>query len=239
MATSGIELKSHSHSEDQLSPTTGLQTSTNDSIVLLKHQSGAVHDDKKQVLIKLRNVVVLALIFMTLEIIGGLLADSIAILSDAAHMLSDLLSFAISIISVYISTFPPNSRNSFGYHRAGVVGALASVVLIWVLTAFLVYYAIDRIFNLHKVDLDAGIMMGTSIIGLGMNLVMVKVLHGSGHGHDCGHSHGHSHGHTHGAHAHSHSHLEGTECSHDHSEHHHHASEAPQDYSPPVHGINA
>lgn len=237
MATSGIELKSHSHSEDQLSPSTGLQTSTHDSIVLLKHHSGGVNDDKKQVLIKLRNVVVLALIFMTLEIIGGLLADSIAILSDAAHMLSDLLSFAISIISVYISTFPPNSRNSFGYHRAGVVGALASVVLIWVLTAFLVYYAIDRIFNLHKVDLDAGIMMGTSIIGLGMNLVMVKVLHGSGHGHDCGHSHGHSHGHTHDAH--SHSHLEGTECSHDHSEHHHHASEAPQDYSPPVHGINA
>lgn len=199
------------------------QPFSNDSEILLKTESNLFHHEKRAVLRKLVKVILLAVIFMTLEIIGGLLADSIAILSDAAHMLSDLLSFVISIVSVWISTFPSNNKNSFGYHRAGVVGALASVALIWILTGFLVYYSILRMINLDEVKLDGQIMLITSILGLGMNLVMVKVLHGSEHGHDhCSHNHGNDHVHDH--------------CSHNHNKHNHnHISDRIEmhNYNPP------
>src|SRR5690349_16399992 len=75
-------------------------------------------NEKNIVLKKLLKVVTLAGAFMALEVLGGLWADSIAILSDAAHMLSDVLGFVISITSVWVSTFPANSANSFGFHRA-------------------------------------------------------------------------------------------------------------------------
>ena len=160
------------------------------------------------VLKKLLHVVLLAGIFMILEVIGGVIADSIAILSDAAHMLSDVLGFAISIVSVWISTFPANERNSFGFHRAGVIGALASTVLIWILTGFLVYHAVVRLFNLEEVEINSNVMLLTAIFGLAMNLVMVKVLHGGEHGHShAGHSHGHSH-------SHGHKHSEKDQCCH-------------------------
>ncbi len=105
---------------------------------------------------------------------------------------------------------------SFGYHRAEVVGALASVVLIWGLTFWLLYEAVLRF--IHKPKVNGMIMLITACIGLVCNLVMIKVLHeresGSHFGHDHSHEHGdHDHGHGHG-HSHSHSHGHGKEHKH-------------------------
>jgi len=86
---------------------------------------------------------------------------------------------------------------SYGYHRFEVIGAILSVFIIWGLTAALVYEAIDRIINTHEVD--GLIMMITAVIGLIINLSMLKVLHstpGGTHSH-CNHDHGHGHGHAH------------------------------------------
>jgi len=202
-----IELKNKPSFKD---PFPSLHESTqNDKECLLKCGSQSKKHEKSKVIKKLFKVMILATIFMTLETIGGVMADSIAIISDAAHMLSDLLSFIISIVSVWVSTFPANSRSSFGFHRAGVVGALASVMLIWTLTGILVYHAIIRIIYLDESELDGKIMLITSILGLGMNLIMIKVLHGD-----------HSHHDNHSDHHHKH------ECQ---THHHHHI----QNYSPP------
>lgn len=67
------------------------------------------------------------------------MASSIAILTDSAHMLLDLFSFFIAITALLVSKKPPQSRMSFGYHRAEVLGALLGVVLIWGLTIWLIY----------------------------------------------------------------------------------------------------
>ena len=91
---------------------------------------------------------------------------------------------------------------SFGYHRAEIIGALCSVIVIWVLTIWLVIEAHDRIKNLDKLKIDARIMLVTSILGLMANLVMGKVLHS--HGSHAGHSHSGGHGHSHEDHGHSH-----------------------------------
>jgi zinc transporter 2 len=114
--------------------------------------------------------------FMIIEFIGGLLANSLAIMTDAAHLLSDLAGFVISIFAIYISSFPKNKNYTYGYHRAEIVGALVSVFTIWVLTATLFMESISRIIeNHHKVD--GLVMLITSSVGLVFNLIMVYILH--------------------------------------------------------------
>lgn len=83
---------------------------------------------------------------------------------------------------------------SFGYHRAEILGALASILLIWGLIVYLFIEAIHRI--VHPEIIDGEIMLITACVGLVCNIISIFTLHscGGGHGH---HHHGHSHGHSH------------------------------------------
>ncbi len=157
---------------------------------------------------KLIWVCVICTIFMIIEIIGGYLANSIAIMSDAAHLLSDLLGFLISIISIYISRKVAKNNMSYGYHRAEIIGALVSIVLIWALTLWLLYEATLRIITPPLVD--GFIMIIVSIIGFSFNVIMGIVLAKSGVAHShglkkCDHDHEHEHDHDHD-HDHEHEH---------------------------------
>jgi len=176
----------------------------------------------KRIIRRLACVSILALIFMAAEVTGGLIAGSIAILSDAAHMLSDLLGFAISIVSVYISGLPATKKYSFGYHRAGVIGAMTSVIVIWILSGFLIYFAIQRIIHIDEVEVEGFVMFGVSCFGLVTNIIMVLILHGGEEGHS--HDHGDG-GHSHGGHSHNHknSAKKNKNSEKDDHEHHHHS----------------
>ena len=186
-----------------------------------KHQQSASSDEdsshaEKNVLVykkqqdeaikKLTWVCVICTIFMIIEIIGGYLANSIAIMSDAAHLLSDLLGFLISIISIYISRKVAKNDMSYGYHRAEIIGALVSIALIWALTLWLLYEATLRIITTPQVD--GLIMIIIAIIGFSFNVIMGVVLAKSGvqhshglHGHDHDHEHEHEHEHEHHHHS--------------------------------------
>lgn len=133
-------------------------------------------NSNKIVIRKLSCVFLLSMTFMIIEIIGGILSNSLAILADAGHLFSDLLGFLISIISVWISAMPADVKHSFGYHRAGVIGALASVMIIWGLTGFLVYYAVQRVINIDTIHVEGKIMFITACFGLLTNVTMIKVL---------------------------------------------------------------
>nr|CAH8853784.1 unnamed protein product [Trichobilharzia regenti] len=144
---------------------------------------------------------ILCLFFMTGEIIGGALAHSLAIMTDAAHLLTDFASFLISLLALFLAARPTTKKMSFGWHRAEVVGALASVLLIWLVTGILVYLAIMRIIH-SKYEINGKIMLITSATGVAVNVIMLLTLHDHGHGHSHSHGHGHSHsspssGHTH------------------------------------------
>ncbi len=82
---------------------------------------------------------------MGIEFVGGLLSGSLAILTDAAHILCDFSGILISLISIKISTIPASKRITYGYHRSEVIGALGSVLLIWGLSIWLDYEAVMRI----------------------------------------------------------------------------------------------
>ena len=184
-------------------------------------------EGKNNAIKKLVIVSIICIFFMAAEMVGGILANSLAILSDAAHMLSDFSGFAISMISIIISRNKPTFKLSYGYHRAEVIGALCSILLIWGLTVWLVYEAIQKVVKDEKVD-DPLIMLIVAIVGLICNIVMGHVLHSAGGHH--GHSHGghpkeedsEDHGHSHGKEDHGHSHdKEDHGHSHDKDDHGH------------------
>jgi zinc transporter 2 len=151
------------------------------------HEEGENILKNEDTLKKLWIVSLLCLTFMTIEVIGGYIANSIAIMSDAAHLLSDFLGFIISIVSIYISRRGATHEMSFGYHRAEVIGALVSVCLIWGLTIWLLYEASLRIIYVHKVD--GLIMLITAMIGFIFNIVMGLVLAFQGIDHNLHHHH--------------------------------------------------
>ena len=86
----------------------------------------------------------LCVFFMIAEIVGGVLSNSLAIATDAAHMLTDFASFLISLFAIWMAAKPKSQKMSFGWHRAEVLGATVSVLMIWLVTGVLVYMAILR-----------------------------------------------------------------------------------------------
>ncbi|KAL7754216.1 hypothetical protein RI367_000197 [Sorochytrium milnesiophthora] len=138
----------------------------------------------------------LCMTFFVIELVGGIMSGSLAILSDSFHLLSDLSGFLISLFAIYLAQRKATKKHSFGFHRAEIIGALVSVFLIWIVTGVLVKEAIDRVREPQPVD--GRMMMIIAVLGLGVNLILVFALgHGHDHGHDHGHGHSHNHGHAH------------------------------------------
>lgn len=96
---------------------------------------------------KLIIVLLTSLVFIVVEILGGYYADSIAIMSDAAHIASDVIGFGISICALHIAHRNANSTYTFGYHRVEILGAFCSIFTIWIMTAWLIYEATQRFFK--------------------------------------------------------------------------------------------
>ncbi|KAJ7426253.1 Zinc transporter 3 [Willisornis vidua] len=93
-------------------------------------------------------------------------------MTDAAHLLTDVGSMSVSLFSLWVSTRPPTKTMTFGWHRSETLGALASVLSIWVVTAALVYLAAARIIS-NDYEIEARAMLATSACAIGVNLVYV------------------------------------------------------------------
>ncbi|KAM6218442.1 proton-coupled zinc antiporter SLC30A2 isoform 1-T1 [Rhynchocyon petersi] len=132
----------------------------------------------------------ICLVFMIGEIVGGYLAHSLAIMTDAAHLLTDFASMLISLFSIWMSSRPATKTMNFGWQRAEILGALVSVLSIWVVTGVLVYLAVERLVS-GDYKIEGGTMLITSGCAVAVNIIMGLALHQSGHGHS--HGYGHSH----------------------------------------------
>ncbi|XP_061885968.1 proton-coupled zinc antiporter SLC30A2 isoform X2 [Entelurus aequoreus] len=150
--------------------------------------------EKKVARKRLYVVSVVCLIFMIGEILGGYFAGSLAVMTDAAHLLVDFTSFLISLLSLWLSSRPATHKLSYGWHRAEILGALLSVVTIWLVTGVLVYLAVERLIS-DDYTIEGTVMLITSGCAVLANIIMAFTLHQSGHGHSHGglSSHGHSH----------------------------------------------
>ena len=119
----------------------------------------------------------ITLVFMFVELIGGWLSNSLALVSDAAHMLTDIGAMFLSLFAIWFARRPTTLTMSFGYHRAEILGALFSVMLIWMVSGVLIYEALVRLQSPPEVKGPLVVIVAT--IGLGANLLSMKMLHGA------------------------------------------------------------
>lgn len=155
---------------------------------------------------KLSVAIGLSFVFCCVEVFGGYIAHSLAIMSDAAHLMTDIMGFAITLGAIVVSKWGASAEYSFGFKRAEILGALGSILVIWILTGWLLIEAFGRLYDYHKgsmEEIDGKLMSGVALFGICTNLCIALVFsdeHGEGfsfHSHDHGHSHGHSEGHEH------------------------------------------
>ena len=109
------------------------------------------------------------------------MANSIAIMSDAAHIACDVFGFGVSICALKYALTQADEHYTFGYHRAEVLGAFCSIFTVWVMTALLMYEATMRFFE--PPEILGGVMLTIAVLSLFFNLIMIKILHSGEGGH--------------------------------------------------------
>ncbi|WP_236335677.1 cation diffusion facilitator family transporter [Paenibacillus auburnensis] len=120
-----------------------------------------------------RNGLLIALLItggiMLLEFFGGLVTDSLALLSDSGHMLSDTASLALSLVAMIFAAKPPTAKNSYGFHRFEIMAALFNGVTLFVIAGFILWEAFQR-FNAPP-EVASGTMIIIAAVGLLANLL--------------------------------------------------------------------
>ncbi|XP_048850338.1 zinc transporter 2-like isoform X3 [Brienomyrus brachyistius] len=126
-------------------------------------------EEKRRARLQLYRASTVCLIFIIGQVVGGCLAHSLAILADAAHLLVDFASMLLSLFSLWVASRPATKVMSFGWHRAEMLGALLSVLSIWLVTAALVSMAVWRLMS-QDFHIDGGIMLITSGCAVAANI---------------------------------------------------------------------
>lgn len=125
-----------------------------------------------------RLAVVLALValYMGAEIVGGLLANSLALLADAGHMLSDAASLGLALFALWVARKPRSPERTFGYHRTEILAALVNGAMLVAIAVYIAIEAWDRF--QHPQQVHGATMMWIAVGGLIVNLIGLRVLHG-------------------------------------------------------------
>lgn len=116
--------------------------------------------------------------FMVAEIVGGLISGSLALLADAAHMLTDMLALGLAWVAARISRRPADRLRSYGYQRVQIISALVNGVVAVGLVVWILYEAIHRLFNPAQVMGD--VMLFIAAMGLVINAIVFQILHRGG-----------------------------------------------------------
>ncbi|WP_028547391.1 cation diffusion facilitator family transporter [Paenibacillus sp. UNC451MF] len=117
---------------------------------------------------------ILTLFFTIVEIIGGILSNSLALLSDSAHMISDVLALGLSMVAIYLATRPPNARFTFGYLRFEIIASFLNGLALAIIAIGIFVEGVRRF--LHPEAIDFKLMLIISSIGLVVNVVLTVVL---------------------------------------------------------------
>src|SRR5512137_1641982 len=122
---------------------------------------------------------IVTLAIMAGELIGGYLSNSLALLSDAGHMVTDALAIALGLVAARISKRPSDKNATFGYQRVGLLAALINGLSLLVIAVFIFYESYERLVSPPRIDIP--LMLGIAFLGLVGNLVMAFIL---GHNHE-------------------------------------------------------
>ena len=118
----------------------------------------------------LRLAFFLTLIILLAEIVGGLLANSLALLSDAGHVVTDIFALGLAWFATVQAERPPNARKTFGYHRVGILAAMVNAVTLIVIAFAILLEAVQRFQHPEKVQPQ--IMFLAAGVGIVINLII-------------------------------------------------------------------
>ncbi len=137
------------------------------------HAHSAI-DTRRQNRRRLLFVLLLALSYAVIELVGGLITGSLALLADSLHMISDVAALALSLLAVWMATRPASERRTFGNSRAEILGALANGLALGVVAVFITTHAIERFMSPR--DVEGGGVIVVAVGGLLINLVSLWIL---------------------------------------------------------------
>jgi cobalt-zinc-cadmium efflux system protein len=137
-----------------------------------RHGNGGGEDARRLAL-----ALALILAFMAGEVVAGILAHSLALLSDAAHMLTDAGALALSLVVLRLAARPAGGNRTFGLRRSEILSAQANGAALLVLAGLIVYGAIRRLVS--PPDAKGGAILVVALIGIGVNLLATWLLSGA------------------------------------------------------------
>ncbi|MEU8979550.1 MULTISPECIES: cation diffusion facilitator family transporter [unclassified Streptomyces] len=123
---------------------------------------------------RLRVALSITLTVMVVEIVGGLVADSLALVADAAHMATDALGLGMALLAIHFAARPPSDSRTFGYARAEILAALANCLLLLGVGGYVLYEAIQRFVT--PADTHGGQTIVFGLIGLVANTISLTLL---------------------------------------------------------------
>ncbi|WP_405943606.1 cation diffusion facilitator family transporter [Streptomyces sp. NBC_00144] len=124
--------------------------------------------------VRLRIALCITLTVMVVEIAGGLLADSLALLADATHMATDALGLAMALLAIHFANRPASENRTFGYARAEILAALANCLLLLGVGGYVLYEAIQRFIT--PAETAGGLTIVFGLIGLVANMISLSIL---------------------------------------------------------------
>jgi cobalt-zinc-cadmium efflux system protein len=129
--------------------------------------------------LRLKLALVISCVYFFAELIGGFLTNSLALLSDAGHMLSDIAALALSLFAFRIAKRPATVSSTYGYHRVEILAALLNGLTLWLIVGVIFAAAYNRFLDPPAVESYG--MMIVALLGLLVNIVAAGILYGSHH----------------------------------------------------------
>ncbi|MET7438765.1 cation diffusion facilitator family transporter [Streptomyces sp. NPDC004082] len=123
---------------------------------------------------RLRVALSITLTVMVVEIVGGTLADSLALIADAAHMATDALGLGMALLAIHFANLPPSGNRTYGLARAEILAALANCLLLLTVGGYVLYEAIQRFMT--PADTEGGLTIVFGLIGLVANMISLTLL---------------------------------------------------------------
>ncbi|MFF0205584.1 cation diffusion facilitator family transporter [Streptomyces sp. NPDC005017] len=123
---------------------------------------------------RLRVALAITLGVMVTEIVGGVMADSLALIADAAHMATDALGLGMALLAIHFAGLPPTARRTFGYARAEILAALANCLLLLGVGGYVLYEAVQRFIT--PAGTEGGVTIVFALVGLAANMVSLTLL---------------------------------------------------------------
>jgi len=141
---------------------------------------GHGHDHAAGVTNTRRLVVAICIVavFLVVEVVGAVLSGSLALLADAGHMASDLLGLIVALIAILIAARPATDRQTYGYQRAEVFGALFNGLLLSAVAVFVAVEGVQRLLDPAEATVLSTPMLVVAVLGLAANVASLLVLRG-------------------------------------------------------------